>query len=85
MRRRIGGTRAVKSQPGKPECPRTAQHKILYLAGWPHYAVCIIQDSREPLQILVVLLGLREGETGVARLLRKLGRLWGDSGEIGSR
>ena len=34
VRRSIGGTCAVKSQPGKPECPRTAQHKsyICWLA-----------------------------------------------------
>ena len=33
-RRRGGGTCAVKSQPGKPECPRTAQHRsyICWLA-----------------------------------------------------
>ena len=38
----------------------------------------MIQDSRrQPLQVLVVLLGLREGETVVARLLCELRRSWG--------
>ena len=46
----------------------------------------MIQDSRrQPLQVLVVLLGLREGETVVARLLCELRRSWGDRGEISGR
>ena len=56
-------------------------HLPLHLDAYLH----CVYPGRKPLQVLVVLLGLREGETGVARLLCELGRLWGDCGEITGR